>query len=337
MYGDSEGAGIVDVQAGAQMLLTRLVAPFADLLDQRNLLSYIGTLLFVGLAVIAIRLARPRGQLRLRALARLLFRRSVWLHPSARLDYRMYLLNLPVLAFILGGFVISSTVWAKLAGDGLSALFGPPPAVAGAHWSVAGAATLVQFLAFDFGYWLGHAVQHRSAFLWEFHKVHHSALVMTPATEYRQHPVELTLMPSVIGLTTGIAYAVTARFTGGGAGHFGFNLIILGHLLTFHHLRHSHIDMAFTGIWGRLLHSPAHHRIHHSADPAHFDRNMGYILSVWDWMAGTLVVPRRGERLTLGIGPEGLAHDSVGRALWLPVRKAWQLLIRREVTGRARL
>lgn len=330
----------MDLREDACAVLTRLAAPFTDLLDQRNLLSYAAAIAFVFVAVLAMRLLRPRRQLRLRAMWRLLFRKSVWLHPSARLDYWLYLLNLPVLAFVLGVFVIGSTFWADLAGQVLGAAFGPPPVAASTHWGTIALVTAVQFLAFDFGYWLGHAAQHRSALLWEFHKVHHSALVMTPATEYRQHPVELVLMPSVIGMATGLAYALTTQFVGTGApglGHFGFNLIILAHLMTFHHLRHSHINMAFTGVFGRLLHSPAHHLIHHSADPRHFDRNMGYILSIWDWMAGTLVVPRRGERLTLGIGAEGLAHDSVVNAMWLPLRNAWRLVVRRQATGRAQL
>lgn len=319
--------------------MTRLVGPFTDLLDQRNLLSYAGAVVFVFLAVLALRLLQPRRQLRLKAVWRLLFRKSVWLHPSALLDYKLYLLNLPVLAFILGFFLIGSAFWAGSAGQGLASLFGPPPVATATHWGIIATVAAIQFLAFDFGYWLGHAAQHRSAVLWEFHKVHHSALVMTPATEYRQHPVELVLMPSVIGLVTGLAYAVTTQLLGSGApglGHFGFNLIILAHLLTFHHLRHSHINMAFTGVFGRLLHSPGHHLIHHSADPAHFDRNMGYILSIWDWLAGTLVVPKRGERLTLGIGAEGLTHDSVAKAMWLPVRGAWRLIARRQAGQLAR-
>ncbi len=40
-------------------------------------------------------------------------------------------------------------------------------------------------------------------------------------------------------------------------------------------LQHSEIWIPFTGVWGRLFMSPAHHQLHHSADPAHFNCNMG--------------------------------------------------------------
>jgi sterol desaturase/sphingolipid hydroxylase (fatty acid hydroxylase superfamily) len=39
--------------------------------------------------------------------------------------------------------------------------------------------------------------------------------------------------------------------------------------------------IAFTGVAGRILQSPAHHQLHHSANPAHFDRNLGFALAFW--------------------------------------------------------
>ena len=76
------------------------------------------------------------------------------------------------------------------------------------------------------------------------------------------------------------------------------------HFATFHHLRHTGVWIAATGWLGRLVHSPAHHQIHHSTDPAHFDRNMGYALSVWDWVFGTLWVPERRGRVRFGVEGE---------------------------------
>ena len=48
---------------------------------------------------------------------------------------------------------------------------------------------------------------HRVPALWEFHKVHHSAEVLTPLTEWRQHPLELMLFPVVIGAATAVVRA----------------------------------------------------------------------------------------------------------------------------------
>lgn len=311
--------------------LGRLVQPFGNVSDQRNLLSYVAAGVFLLGFVVVQRLVRRRRHLRLRAVVRLLTRRSVWLHASSRLDYRLYLLNMLLLAVAGSALVIGSAVWARLAGAGLEALLGPATTAAATPWTSAGAA-LALLLAFDFGYWLGHAAMHKSAVLWEFHKVHHSALVMTPATEFRQHPVELLVIPTTISLAVGIALALTVRLVGSAAAAQGqaiVAIVLTVHIFSFHHLRHSHINMPFTGWLGRLLHSPAHHILHHSDAPEHHDRNKGYMLSVWDWAAGTLVMPVRGQRVTLGIGPEGATHDSVAGTLWLPVRNAAAILMRR--------
>ncbi len=39
---------------------------------------------------------------------------------------------------------------------------------------------------------------------------------------------------------------------------------------------------------GRIFVSPAHHQVHHSANPKHFNKNFGSCLALWDWMFGTL-------------------------------------------------
>ena len=74
------------------------------------------------------------------------------------------------------------------------------------------------------------------------------------------------------------------------------NILTMMFLLTYGHLRHSHMWIAFTGIAGRILQSPAHHQLHHSANPAHFDKNLGFALALWDWAFGTLAIPGQDAR-----------------------------------------
>jgi sterol desaturase/sphingolipid hydroxylase (fatty acid hydroxylase superfamily) len=325
-------AGIMDITSPLGEAAHKLLFPFVNLFDQRNLLSYLGAVLFLFAVIVSIRLRRPRTEMRLRALWRLITKRTVWLHRSARLDYRLYLLNMVLMAFVLGFFFAGSAAWSALFGRALVALFGPAAITTGHDWGIVALIALVQLLTLDGSYWLGHAAMHKSEVLWQFHKLHHSAEVMTPVTEFRQHPVELVWMPGIIAMATGLSYALLTHWFGTGAASMGmtaYATIACLHMATFHHLRHSHINMPFTGAMGIILHSPAHHIIHHSDDPAHFDRNMGYMLSIWDWMAGTLHMPRVGERVTLGVGAEGAEHDSVASALWVPIRDAASLIRRR--------
>ena len=58
-------------------------------------------------------------------------------------------------------------------------------------WVVMTMATALQLLTYEFAYWFGHYLFHKVPAMWEFHKVHHSAEVMTTLTELRQHPVEI--------------------------------------------------------------------------------------------------------------------------------------------------
>jgi hypothetical protein len=57
--------------------------------------------------------------------------------------------------------------------------------------------------------------------------------------------------------------------------------------------------------------SPAHHQLHHSADPAHFNCNLGASLAIWDWLAGTLRMPPI-EPPRLAFGVSGHRHDPHG-------------------------
>ena len=61
-------------------------------------------------------------------------------------------------------------------------------------WIVLTLATVLQLLAYELAYWSAHYGFHKVPALWEFHKVHHSAEVMTTLTELRQHPVEIIVV-----------------------------------------------------------------------------------------------------------------------------------------------
>jgi sterol desaturase/sphingolipid hydroxylase (fatty acid hydroxylase superfamily) len=48
----------------------------------------------------------------------------------------------------------------------------------------------MQVVLFDLGYWIAHRTMHEIPLLWEFHKTHHAAEVLTPLTAARAHPIE---------------------------------------------------------------------------------------------------------------------------------------------------
>ncbi len=319
----------MDLLANLSAALAWPVTRLLDAGDPVSVYWLASAVVFLAVAVFIVRARARRRLVPLRALLRFAFPKRVLWHRSSRLDYKLFAVNSILMASLLGLFILGAAQWQAATAFLLQTLFGSPAAAASPSWPVFLLTMALQILALDFGYWMAHWFFHKSPILWEFHKVHHSAEVMTPATEWRQHPVELVAFPIVYGLTSGVTYASLAHVFGPEAqqlGLMGQNLILVAHLATFHHLRHSHVYMPFTGAWGRLLHSPAHHQIHHSADARHFDRNFGYLFSVWDWAFGTLHLPRAGERLVLGIGTEGDTHNSVVRVMTQPFAKAWRLI-----------
>lgn len=279
------------------------------------LLYLAGGLLFA----LAVMLWRRRGRSRMRGLWRLLGGRRLWTHASTITDLKLYLLNglLVVTGYSL--FEVSSEGWSGLARNGLAAAFGAHAAHASPL--LAGAATtVVQVLALEFGYWALHYAFHRIPWMWAIHRVHHSAEVMTPLTEWRQHPLEFVAFANVLTLAMGASYGAMSWLFGPGAEPFTLfqlNIVLALHLMTFHHLRHSGVWIAATGWLGRLVHSPAHHQIHHSTDPRHFDRNLGYALSLYDWAFGTLFLPQRRGRVRLGCDQP--AHTGVVDSLLRPL------------------
>lgn len=269
-------------------------------------LAYLaGGLLFAAGVVLWRR--RGRRSVRLPTLARLLGSRALWLHRSTKLDLQLYLMHSVLMLVGYGLFTASGEAWRAGTQAALSALAGPAPVLHAPRWIVGTVTTVAQVLALELGYWALHHAFHRVPALWELHKVHHSAEVMTPLTEWRQHPIEFVAFGNVLSLTNGAVYGAMAWSFGAAAQPFTLfqiNILLVLHFATFHHLRHSGVWIAATGWLGRLVHSPAHHQIHHSTDPAHFDTNFGYALSVWDWAFGTLHIPERRAKIRFGLPDE---------------------------------
>ncbi len=269
------------------------------------------------------------------------FSARVWWHPSARADYRLYFANALLLPVIFGWVLFGD---AQVAGLVDSAL-GRQGAAAQA--SSAGIVarlvyTLVFFIAYDFGRFVAHCLLHDVPALWEFHKVHHSAEVLTPMTAYRAHPLDLLVMAWVPALLTGIA---TWGFNFFSEGRVGFYTFLGLHVALWavnlvDNLRHSHVWITYGPRVGRWIVSPAHHQLHHSCEPRHeVNRrggcNRGFSLAIWDRWYGTMRMPEaRPETFRMGLG-DGTDSDwhSVRRMYLLPfsgaVRRLRDLVHRR--------
>ncbi len=264
--------------------------------------------LLISLAVLGVRRYRKGRRVRLRSLLRALFPRHIVMSRSSLADLGYFYFNLFLFGIIFGWALLSYEVLSHGVTDLLAATFGPTrPAVLPAVVSRL-AITVMLFLAYEIGYWLNHYLSHRIPFLWEFHKDHHSATVLTPLTNFRVHPVYMCIFLNFLAVFTGLANGAGDYIFGQTTHPYGLtdtNLILVFFVYVYVHLQHSQLWISFTGWLGRLFMSPAHHQIHHSRDPRHFNKNLGSCLALWDWMFGTLYVPSaEREVLEFGVEPD---------------------------------
>jgi sterol desaturase/sphingolipid hydroxylase (fatty acid hydroxylase superfamily) len=314
-----------------ERLLAAIKAPFESFVSLQSsfhLLFLALTLLFCA-GVYARHARRP---LRLRTLRRFLLPRRVFLHASAKLDYKYYVIAAALRAGMLGSMVVSSNVVAAGINALLTKTFGASAPLGAPLYVILPLATIVQVVLFDLGYWIAHRAMHEIPLLWEFHKTHHAAEVLTPATSARSHPIDDLLQTNFIAGCLGLGYGVLVYLFGEAAQPitlFETNVIFFIYFLTIFHLRHSHIWLPIRGWLGYIIQSPAHHHIHHSTAPRHMGKNLGFCLSLWDWAFGTLYMPDKREQLEFGLGHESADFASIGELLMRPFHNALRLLTSR--------
>ena len=145
---------------------------------------------------------------------------------------------------------------------------------------------LIYLLVFDFLGWLLHWLQHRWAWWWQLHALHHSQRHMTAWTDNRNHLFDDVIHDVVFvfaGLVIGVA---PAQFVA---------LVVVMQLME--NLSHANLRLSF-GRWGdRLLVSPMFHRRHHAIEPLEVFHgrpdaavrgvNYGVLFPFWDQLFGT--------------------------------------------------
>lgn len=260
-----------------------------------------------------------------------MFRKDIYLHKSAKQDYKYFFLNSFIYAAIFTPLFFSVPYVSDLCFNLFESWWGTPPfPYLENNIYVVLSYTLISFLLMDFAIFFMHWVHHKVPILWQFHKVHHSAEVLTPITLYRMHPLDLFLTGSLVSVLLGLAFAGFFYLTGETPvpiQMLGVNVIVFAFYIMGYNLRHSHIWLSYPERISHIFMSPAQHQIHHSVDPKHFDKNMGLVLSIWDKMFGTLYVPKGYEDLKYGLSRKSPnPFDSVWSLYINPFIWAWDIM-----------
>lgn len=251
-----------------------------------------------------------------------LFPKKIWLSKSAFVDYSLFIFNSLIKIVLIGPYIIFGFYIAFYTDEFLTVTFGFPKDSLGITQTLV-FYTIVLTVLNDLFTYLIHFCMHKLPFLWEFHKIHHSATSLNPLTQYRIHPFELIInnIRSILifGLVTGLFDYLSAHqidklvFLGVNVFHFIF--LLLGA-----NLRHSHVKLKYPKFLEYILISPFQHQIHHSNNPEHFSKNMGSKFALWDWMLGTLVLSKSVGRISFGVDKDTSQFDSFLKNLLSPFK-----------------
>ena len=148
-------------------------------------------------------------------------------------------------------------------------------------------------VAMDGANWLAHYADHKLEPLWRFHALHHSQEELSVLTSFRAHPLMhttgfiLATIPVVVLMPTRAIAPVLITI-----------YVCIGTL------QHANLRWTF-GPLGRVIVSPAYHRLHHATDNQAV--NLGVVLTVWDVLTGYARFPSRRD----AAGRTGLAGRPV--------------------------
>jgi sterol desaturase/sphingolipid hydroxylase (fatty acid hydroxylase superfamily) len=238
-----------------------------------------------------------------------LFPRTTWTHPSMLNDALLALVNFVIIMTCFNLAFMNPDNLMELA-HSLTRWLPPVQGAAAGGKTDLGPViifTLTSSLLPEFFYYWSHRLSHKIPALWEFHKVHHSAKIMTPLTLYRMHPLDYWLTAAARGLGTGLADVIFLHFYPSVSIYtiLGSNIVVFFANSFGGNLRHTHIWLSFGPKVEHFFLSPAQHQIHHSENPLHFNKNYGALFSIYDWVFGSLYVTTlKRENITFGLGDD---------------------------------
>jgi sterol desaturase/sphingolipid hydroxylase (fatty acid hydroxylase superfamily) len=160
--------------------------------------------------------------------------------------------------------------------------------------SIAGAAiaALLYLLVWDFFYYWWHRAQHSVSALWAIHKLHHMDETLGVSTQMRVHWLEEIGRVPFIFAPMALLFDLPL--------HTGITAFVLTGWSAF---IHANLRVGF-GRASVLVAGPQVHRIHHSNQPQHFDKNYAAFFPFYDAIFRTYYPPARGEYPSTGIKGE---------------------------------
>jgi sterol desaturase/sphingolipid hydroxylase (fatty acid hydroxylase superfamily) len=249
------------------------------------------------------------------ALGGLLLLGLEWAFPASRYSwtsrFRAAGFWLIYIAVTVAGFLLFQRLWAHL---GVTPLLSVPLGawLQAEAWPVRITGwviglTVATIIGEFFYYWF-HRAQHAWLWLWRFHAVHHSLREMSALNCYHHVSEDFLRIPFVV-----IPMSLLITIEPGPVP------VVITFVLGLQPLYEHSCTRLHWGPFRYVIADNRFHRLHHSLEPQHFDRNFGSFTSLWDQVFGTACFPRRGEWPATGLaGMEETrtVRDFLFRPLW---------------------
>jgi sterol desaturase/sphingolipid hydroxylase (fatty acid hydroxylase superfamily) len=140
-------------------------------------------------------------------------------------------------------------------------------------------------------YWV-HRWQHASPILWQTHRLHHSDINVSASTQARNHPLNYVYLVA--------CYTPVLLLFGAIAPH-AIAAVLMFRVWGF--VNHANVRISFGPLTG-VIAGPQWHRIHHSVESRHLDKNFAAYFPFIDRMFGTYHRPSPDEYPQTGLAGE---------------------------------
>ena len=133
----------------------------------------------------------------------------------------------------------------------------------------------IALLVVDLCYYLQHRCNHSIPWFWQLHTVHHSQKQLNFFTDFRYHGLEYVVRQTFLAVPF-IVLQLTI-----------LEIVYISVFLRWY-TRFYHANIR-TDLWllRYVLVTPQSHRIHHSIEERHQNKNFGSLFSIWDFIFGT--------------------------------------------------
>ena len=167
---------------------------------------------------------------------------------------------------------------------------------------------LIYLAAQDLLEYAMHRAQHKVPFLWAMHSLHHSEEAYAARTATRHFWLEPVIKVAVCYPLLAVLFSVPVTIV-----WTAMLIYMINHIVAHMNVR---LPIGRFSLW---IQNPQFHRIHHSTQPKHFNKNFSDLFPMFDVVFGTAWKPAADEFPSTGLVPSDKPATVMESIIW-PVR-----------------